>query len=340
MTTPPLPERPHRTARHTHTAQGWRIPLVAWACLAGVGCTGPTQTAGPSTSDALTRTFLLDCATTGARLVCVGERNTILLSDDSGTSWRRAQTPAARLLTAVHFNEPQLGWAVGHDGLILHTRDAGETWHVQYQLRDKTLPLFDVNFSDATHGISVGAFGTYALTDDGGNTWTERRLDDADPHLYAIARTLSGELWACGEAGTLLRSGDSGQTWRTMALPVKGGLFGIVALGTQTIVAYGLSGTVAQSFDGGRSWQVQQLPTQESIQAADGSEHPGLLLASADGRLWRHNSGDAGFSVIATAIGPTAHVRRIADNEILAVGPSGLMRLSLPRPVPERSPAH
>ena len=39
--------------------------------------------------------------------------------------------PVSSDLTAVFFVDDKQGWAVGHDGVILHTADGGETWALQ-----------------------------------------------------------------------------------------------------------------------------------------------------------------------------------------------------------------
>ena len=77
------------------------------------------------------KSLLLDIVAAEGRLIAVGERGHILLSDDTGTSWRQAQVSTRQMLTAVHFPSPSRGWAVGHDGMILATEDAGENWLVQ-----------------------------------------------------------------------------------------------------------------------------------------------------------------------------------------------------------------
>ncbi|MBL0150765.1 MAG: hypothetical protein IPP87_19595 [Ideonella sp.] len=75
------------------------------------------------------RNVLLAAAAAGPRLVAVGERGLVVLSDDGGASWRQAQTvPVSVTLTAVQFIDERLGWAVGHGGVVLRSEDAGQTW--------------------------------------------------------------------------------------------------------------------------------------------------------------------------------------------------------------------
>ncbi|WP_430515935.1 WD40/YVTN/BNR-like repeat-containing protein, partial [Pseudomonas fluorescens] len=50
---------------------------------------------------------LLAVTRAGERLVAVGERGIVLLSDDSGVSWRQAKVPVSVSLTAVQFVDAQ-----------------------------------------------------------------------------------------------------------------------------------------------------------------------------------------------------------------------------------------
>src|SRR4051812_6883490 len=75
---------------------------------------------------------MLALAQAGARLVAVGERGIVLLSDDNGKSWRQVATPVQVSLAAVQFVNEQSGWAVGHLGVVLHTADGGQTWRKQF----------------------------------------------------------------------------------------------------------------------------------------------------------------------------------------------------------------
>ena len=134
------------------------------------------------------RAVLLDVARAGARLVAVGERGVVLLSDDNGATWRQAAAVAVSAsLTAVQFVDERNGWAVGHAGVVLRSEDGGEHWTLQLDGKraaalelqaaeasaderrlaaaqrlladgaDK--PLLALSFADAQHGLVVGAYG-------------------------------------------------------------------------------------------------------------------------------------------------------------------------------------
>ena len=75
--------------------------------------------------------LLLDIEKAGKRLVAVGERGHILYSNDNGVIWKQADCPTCVTLTALSFPTPEKGWAVGHDGVVLHTSNGGESWVIQ-----------------------------------------------------------------------------------------------------------------------------------------------------------------------------------------------------------------
>lgn len=155
--------------------------------------------------------MLLGIAIAGERLVAVGERGVVVWSDDEGTTWSQAKVPVSVTLTAVAFADARSGWAVGHDGAVLHSADGGQQWSLQFdgnganaavlaaqkatvqaarsteerQRAEAALaefeenaqfgpsrPLLDVYVADAMQGWVVGAFGQVFGTRDGGRTWS------------------------------------------------------------------------------------------------------------------------------------------------------------------------
>ncbi len=164
------------------------------------------------------------------RLVAVGEWGHVLLSDDGGGSWRQAESVPTRVtLTAVTFTDAKRGWAVGHDAVVIHTRDGGETWELQHQAPEEEMPLLSVWFEDAEHGLAAGAFAMLLETRDGGETWRRRPLTsntDEDYHLNAIFRGPGDTLFIAAEYGSIYRSLDDGASWERLHPPYDGSFWG------------------------------------------------------------------------------------------------------------------
>ena len=80
----------------------------------------------------LEQSAFLDVELLSGRLVALGERGVIAYSDNGGELWSQSVVPVSTMLTAMHFIDETQGWAVGHSGVVLHTRDAGETWTLQF----------------------------------------------------------------------------------------------------------------------------------------------------------------------------------------------------------------
>lgn len=243
------------------------------------------------------RSMILDATRAGARLVAVGERGVVLLSDDEGGTWRQAATvPADATLTAVSFADARLGWAVGHQGVILHTADGGESWSVQRTDTAEDRPLFSVHFTDARHGVAVGLWSLMLRTHDGGARWEALEPPPppgdtrVDANLMSIFGNAQGDLFVAAERGLVLRSRDGGDTWSYHPTGYRGTFWSGAALADGTLIVGGLRGSVYRSTDEGATWQRVDTGSQSSVTdivAGDGRVHAvgldGVTLDSRDG---------------------------------------------------------
>jgi photosystem II stability/assembly factor-like uncharacterized protein len=265
----------------------------------------------PAVQSALAaRSVLQGAARAGERLVAVGERGIVLLSDDQGKRWRQVPVPVSVGLTGVRFVDAERGWIVGHGGVVLASTDGGQSWTLQLDgLRAAQLmlqdakaagderqiadaerlvadgadkPFLDALFFDAEHGIIVGAYNLAFETTDGGKHWQpiSRRLDNRRAlHLYAV-RARGDEVLIAGEQGIVLRSSDRGQHFERLTVPYKGSFFTAEMVGERDIVIAGLRGNVWKSADAGSSWTQVTNPVPVSITAS---------AVDAQGRLWLGN---------------------------------------------------
>lgn len=315
-----------------------RTLLLACLSTTGVMAAEAANSAADQTSavfsERASQSLLLGITQAGKRLVTVGDRGHVLLSDDQGKSWQQAQVPSRQLLTAVFFIDDQNGWAVGHDAQILHSADGGLNWTLQYSDPDLEAPLLDVVFLDAQQGFAVGAYGRLMHTLDGGTHWEDisESLDNEDGfHLNAITRLDDGSLFIVGEMGSMFRSADQGENWETLDSPYEGSLFGLLPTGKQGLVVYGLRGHLYRSEDAGDSWQLItlqrpdggrfELGLADGARLADGSllivGHGGALLHSIDqGQSFQVRLREDRLSYAGVAAG--------ADGSWLLIGQNGL----------------
>jgi photosystem II stability/assembly factor-like uncharacterized protein len=278
--------------------------------------------------------LLLDVAHAGKRLVAVGDRGHILFSEDAGKNWVQARVPTRQLLTAVFFTDDKHGWAVGHDSQILASDDGGANWELQYENLEREAPLLDIWFRDASTGYAVGAYGALLETTDGGKSWNDvsDRLDNEDGyHLNGITSVKDAGLFVVGEAGSMFRSADWGQTWEKLQGPYEGTLFG--ALGTassKTLLAFGLRGNLFRSTDFGTTWQPIQLlsesgPLEFGLAGGSLLKNGDLVIVGHGGSVLTSKDAGRTFSVInRTDRASLASATADAAGNLVLVGQGGV----------------
>lgn len=312
-----------------------RIKLAGALACAGLVLAGPAiaadASAAPFGKVTMQRLMLVDAARHGSRVVAVGDRGYIVLSDDEGRSWRRAKSPAAPLLTAVEMLDAKTGWAVGHDSVILATTDGGENWAQQFSAPSEQRPLLDILFLDKDRGYAVGAYGAFYETTDGGKTWNARKVIEDDKHLNAIVPLPGGAIVVLGEAGTILRSEDGGGTWKPIASPYKGSLFGGVVAEDGALVAFGLRGRIFRTADGGKAWKAIDNASVASLMGGTRLPDGTLVLAGAGGTVLVSRDNGQSFGPLATGV-TKAYAKPIlgAPNTLLLLGETGASEVALP----------
>lgn len=214
-------------------------------------------------SSKVTESLLLDVTSAGERLVAVGERGHIIFRDP-GQEWQQAQVPVISHLTAVNFPTPQLGFAVGHEGMILRSTDAGETWElVHHELvaaperAAARIPELEAALEEAEE---VGDLvDIEQLEMDLDDLYFLAEADEVPP-LLDVHFASSQLGFAVGGYNLFLVTEDGGVTWtaRKDALP-NPGEFHNNAIARDTngrLFVAGEGGSVYRSEDQGLSWDA------------------------------------------------------------------------------------
>ncbi|EHP41077.1 transporter [Cupriavidus basilensis OR16] len=301
------------------------LALGGWAVLASAGTViGPAVPApGEFRQDAV----LVGVASSGTGVVAVGERGTVVLSDNGRAPWRHATTPTDVTLTAVRFATPLKGWAIGHAGVVLVTIDGGKTWTRQLdgqaaarlvlaaagpaqssegeeQRRRRELarqlvedgpdkPFLDLYVVDEDTVMVVGAYNLAFRTTDGGKHWVpwqDRIPNPKSLHLYGVAGA-GRDLYIAGEKGTLLHSADGGESFGTLQSPYSGTFFGVLVQPDGSVIAYGLRGNSYRSADRGASWSKLALDTTASITGGTNLGDGRVALVTQAGELFISRQG-------------------------------------------------
>ncbi|MBI5920698.1 MAG: glycosyl hydrolase [Betaproteobacteria bacterium] len=267
---------------------------------------------------------ILAAAYTGKRVVAVGDFGIVILSDD-GKIFRQAKTvPTRSVLTSVFFIDAEHGWAVGHDGTVIATSDAGETWQVLRVESGKDRVLLSVWFENAQHGFAVGQFGLVLETADGGKTWNERRLlegDAGDKHLLQIVPAGAGLVLMVAEAGAILRSEDSGKSWQLVQTDNRGSFWTGLALNDGTLLVAGMRGHIYRSTDRGLTWKEVPSTTLQSLTGLVQNKDGTVRVAGLSGTVL--SSKDQGQTYTASVLPERNNLTAIVN------GPAGELLFSL-----------
>lgn len=285
----------------------------------------------PATEMRIENAMILDAERAGARLVAVGERGYIFVSDDEGGQWRLVDSGVSSALTALAFSDAQRGIAVGHDALILRTEDGGQTWQQVFSAVEQQRPLLSVAFITPEHVVAVGAYAAYFESHDGGRTWAERQVGEEDRHFNALGRLADGSLLLVGEAGALLRSRDAGANWEALTRPYAGSYFGLQPLPAGPVLVYGMRGTVLRSEDFGDSWQAVDSQGTDSLFGSVLLDQSALALLGQNGTVLLSRDQGATFRRLPHAGSAmlTAALAAPAAERLLVMGEGGAGEVAL-----------
>jgi photosystem II stability/assembly factor-like uncharacterized protein len=238
----------------------------------------------------VSKSLILDVTNGANRAIAVGERGHILISE-SRSDWRQVENvPTRSTLTAVT-SVGDKAWAVGHDGVILASKDGGQTWVRQRVAPfdpnpDNTdphngAPLLDVLFFDEQNGIAIGAYALMLKTHDGGATWTQTSLTPDSAATDAAADAAADDAAAEGDDSWTMTDAQTAIEEET-----DPHLNAIARTGDGSLFVVAERGSAFRSTDGGTTWQRLQLPYDGSMFGVIGYEGRHVLAFGLRGNVF------------------------------------------------------
>lgn len=168
-----------------------------------------------------TSEMLYSVCVNGSDIYACGQNGVILKSTDEGDSWTAINPGPGAHIFDVFFTSPTVGFAVGNDGYIFRTLNAGTNWQT-YDLGISTdFQLRGIDFTDPNNGFIVGKNlvqnqSIIIRTTDGGGTFVPQILYAA-PYIeikfldantgFLLTQNLNSN------TGAIMKTTNGGNTW-------------------------------------------------------------------------------------------------------------------------------
>lgn len=135
----------------------------------------------------------------------------VVLHSD-GTTWTAVESGVTADLKAVYFVDATHGYAVGAEGTVIFYD--GTSWSTQES--QTTNDLLGVSFDDVTKGFAVGTGGTIINFMD--NAWSVA-VSGITTDIYDVAMISESNAWACGKSKMVLHY--DGTSWTNQEVGSK-----------------------------------------------------------------------------------------------------------------------
>lgn len=234
----------------------------------------------------------------------------IAYSTDAGIHWSPALIEgslAAGSLTDVTMNVAGIGLAVGRDGKLLRSTDAGQHWVSVPTPNGPVVHLQRVTYASGTVAFAAGEFGGLLRSDDSGATWGWLMPFDfgTDQGFSDLKFRSPTEGVAVTYTGRVFTTQAGGQFWMDSG---ASGASAVAYSPSLSILAVGFAGNVRRSDDKGWTWQdLVANPWTWQTDLAFASSSIGIA-AHKSGAIYRTTNGGADWSPVVSnmALMPTA----------------------------------
>lgn len=182
-------------------------------------------------------------------------------------------------------------WAVGDEGMIVHSEDGGETW-VQQEVdweavKDSVLTQdlteqeqqvdpkqnFNANApidfaqKKAPSNVAQKGFDPLQRQTSTPAETTATKSSDSKPNLRSVYFINENHGWMVGTSGTILATKDGGQTWQRQTTSTEEWLTSIYFIGPDSGWACGHNGIFLSTANGGQNWQARKIVDSDYLES-------------------------------------------------------------------------
>lgn len=216
------------------------------------------------------------------------------------SSWSALTSGTTNNLYSVYFTNANIGYAVGYNGTILKTTDAGINWLLINSGTTKF--LCSIFFTDVNNGyILLKEDGGILKTNNGGNSWSSISTIGANltQHYfselyftsnnigYAVGRhVLQSTPWFEYSEDVIAKTIDGGYSWTIQYFEVNGGLLSVSFINDSIGFAVGNNGAIYKTSNAGTNWVAQTSGTSKSLTSVYFTDvNTGYIVGCSSGLL-------------------------------------------------------
>lgn len=275
-----------------------------------------------------------------SQTIAVGAFGTIL-TRQGNEAWVQAEVPTSVLLTSVHYVNENTIWASGHDGVLLRSSDAGQSWERMldgYQLLELELAwleereaYLEARLDDAEDDEEAFEY-EFLLDELSFQTQAAGIQQEVGPTkpLLDILFIDQNHGFAVGAYGLLLETLDSGENWslvnQRLDNPIAYHLNKLVANEAGDLFIIGEAGQLFRSEDDGQTWDMLESPYHGSLFGGLFDQQDRLWVYGLRGNVFvSDDNGDTFTTVDADTRYNLNSGTVMADGTVVLAGHSGTL---------------